>query len=219
MRSEMEQAGGTVGRATADAIVALRGEVEAMEASLGRLQALGLPRQLVHADLHYDNVLCDEASGEVTGLLDFEFCAFDWRAMELAVSLSKYADRPDDALGESRRPLPLSRFPLFLSSALSLRLLTPSDKLVEVFEQFAAGYGAHCRLQAREAEAMPALIALRVLSNVVYFVGRAAAGEDANSGLTSRASNYLARVHWLRDNSAAILDIVNRNVVNQKQKT
>ncbi len=26
----------------------------------------------------------------VTGLLDFEFCAYDWRAMELAVALSKW---------------------------------------------------------------------------------------------------------------------------------
>ena len=25
----------------------------------------------------------------VSGLLDFEFCSYDWRAMELAVSLSK----------------------------------------------------------------------------------------------------------------------------------
>ena len=35
----------------------------------------------------------------VSGLLDFEFCAFDWRAMELAVALSKY-------VGEDE-PLPL----------------------------------------------------------------------------------------------------------------
>jgi Ser/Thr protein kinase RdoA (MazF antagonist) len=37
--------------------------------------------------LHYDNVLVE--NGKVTGLLDFEFCAHDWRAMELAVCLSK----------------------------------------------------------------------------------------------------------------------------------
>ena len=43
--------------------------------------------QLIHGDLHYDNVLVE--NGKVTGLLDFEFCAHDWRAMELAVCLSK----------------------------------------------------------------------------------------------------------------------------------
>ena len=47
------------------------------------------PHQLIHGDLHYDNVLVE--NGHVTGLLDFEFCAYDWRAMELAVCLSKYA--------------------------------------------------------------------------------------------------------------------------------
>ena len=39
--------------------------------------------------IHYMyTVLCED--GRVTGLLDFEFAAYDWRAMELAVCLSKY---------------------------------------------------------------------------------------------------------------------------------
>jgi homoserine kinase type II len=37
----------------------------------------------------------------VVGLLDFEFVAYDWRVMELAVALSKYFDQDD--------PLPLIR--------------------------------------------------------------------------------------------------------------
>ena len=41
------------------------------------------PKQLIHGDLHYDNVLVE--ADKVSGLLDFEFCAYDWRAMELAV--------------------------------------------------------------------------------------------------------------------------------------
>ena len=48
-----------------------------------------LPMQLIHADLHYDNVLCD--GDIVSGLLDFEFSVHDWRACEIAVALSKYA--------------------------------------------------------------------------------------------------------------------------------
>ena len=57
------------------------------------METLELPVQLIHADLHYDNVLCD---GErVSGLLDFEFSVHDWRACELAVALSKYAGEPD----------------------------------------------------------------------------------------------------------------------------
>ncbi|GIL84124.1 hypothetical protein Vretimale_11089 [Volvox reticuliferus] len=53
--------------------------------------------QLIHGDLHYDNVMVVEDT--VSGLLDFEFCAYDWRAMELAVALSKYVGEDD--------PLPL----------------------------------------------------------------------------------------------------------------
>lgn len=76
---------------------------------------MGLPQQLVHGDLHYDNVMvrgrwgrgmhkgrCTQTmcytrtharaqviNDRVSGLLDFEFATHDWRAMELAVALSK----------------------------------------------------------------------------------------------------------------------------------
>lgn len=45
------------------------------------------------ADLHFQNVLCEGEA--VTGVLDFEFSAYDWRVMELAVGLSKYIAMPD----------------------------------------------------------------------------------------------------------------------------
>ena len=56
--------------------------------------------QLIHGDLHYDNRLVAETQDRVSGVLDFEFAAYDWRAMELAVCLSKYAaeDRPLDLI-------------------------------------------------------------------------------------------------------------------------
>merc|ERR1712187_536270 len=52
-----------------------------------------LPRQLIHADMHYDNILVKDS--RVTGILDFEFAAYEWRAMDLAICLSKYAGEPD----------------------------------------------------------------------------------------------------------------------------
>jgi len=55
-----------------------------------------LPVQLIHGDLHYDNVLVDQDT--VSALLDFEFAAFDWRALELAIGLSKYAGEEPDAM-------------------------------------------------------------------------------------------------------------------------
>jgi Ser/Thr protein kinase RdoA (MazF antagonist) len=73
---------------------ALVGAVAAMEAQMASLAAQGtLPEQLIHADLHFDNVLVE--GGNVTGLLDFEFAARDWRACEVAVGLSKYIALPD----------------------------------------------------------------------------------------------------------------------------
>lgn len=55
-----------------------------------------IPKQLIHGDLHYDNILCDENG--VTGVLDFEFVSNDLRPMELAICLSKYASE-EDAIG------------------------------------------------------------------------------------------------------------------------
>jgi len=80
-----------------EAIDYLVGEIRTMEAKLEEFKAMGLPMQIVHGDLHYDNVMVVDDT--VAGLLDFEFCAYDYRAMELAVALSKY-------VGEAE-PLPL----------------------------------------------------------------------------------------------------------------
>lgn len=72
----------------------LTAEVLRMEQQVTQLAAAGqLPEQLIHADLHFDNVLC--TGDEVSGLLDFEFSAHDWRVMEAVVGLSKYIALPD----------------------------------------------------------------------------------------------------------------------------
>jgi homoserine kinase type II len=130
-----------------------------------------LPTQLIHGDLHYDNVLVNE-DGNVTGLLDFEFSAFDWRAMELAICLSKYAGEQPDAM--------------------------------PYFDAFIDGFATTGRLTKVEAEAIPDLINLRILSNIVYFVGRAIAGEDDISSITTRIVNYERRVNWVKENASAI---------------
>ena len=65
-------------------------------------------------------------------------------------------------------------------------------------EAYAAGYAeGGGRLTAREIELVPDLVGLRVLSNVVYFAGRAAAGEDTIAPLTGRAAVYAKRCRWL----------------------
>ncbi|GIL44285.1 hypothetical protein Vafri_1797 [Volvox africanus] len=80
-----------------EAIDFLVSEIRKIEEKLALYLQQDLPMQLIHGDLHYDNVMVVEDT--VSGLLDFEFCAYDWRAMELAVALSKYVGEDD--------PLPL----------------------------------------------------------------------------------------------------------------
>jgi Ser/Thr protein kinase RdoA (MazF antagonist) len=132
-----------------------------------------LPWSFIHGDLHYDNILVDEEG--VTGLLDFEFSARDWRAMELAICLSKYCSEKE----------PLG-----------------------YFEQFVDGFAVHGELTSAEIESICVLIRLRILSNVVYFVGRALAGEDLLSTLTSRIETYCARLRWLKANESEIVALI-----------
>ena len=144
-----------------------------VEKKISSFEALNLPKQLIHGDLHYDNVLCD--GDKVSGLLDFEFCALDWRAMEIAICLSKYAGEKD---------------------------------AMKYFDSFITGFAEKGVLTQQEIEVIPDLINLRVLSNVVYFVGRALGNEDSIDALTSRAATYAGRVQWIKDNSQAIIDLV-----------
>lgn len=143
--------------------------MEDMEQTLAEYMAKDLPKCLIHGDLHYDNVLVHE--GKVSGLLDFEFCAYDWRAMELAVCLSKYAGEKD---------------------------------AMSYFENFIQGFAEHGRLTADEIAGVPQLVNLRILSNIVYFLGRAQAGEDDISSLTKRLEMYVSRVEWVRRHADAI---------------
>ena len=144
-----------------------------VEKKISSFEALNLPKQLIHGDLHYDNILCD--GDKVSGLLDFEFCSIDWRAMEIAICLSKYAGEKD---------------------------------AMTYFDSFITGFAEKGILSEEEIKVVPDLINLRVLSNVVYFVGRALGKEDSIDALTSRAATYAGRVQWIKDNSQAIIDLI-----------
>jgi len=66
----------------------LERELARMEEAAERLA--GLPRQMIHGDLLYGNVLAED--GRITGILDFEFAAPDTRAMEAAICLTQFVD-------------------------------------------------------------------------------------------------------------------------------
>lgn len=147
-------------------------ELRRAEALVARVSSLGLPEQQIHADLHFQNgnatgafvalgmrggvspslyststappppfmpsaVLAD--SDTVTGILDFEFTAYDWRVMEMIVGLSKYVG------------------------------LSGCEAHLEAWVEGYAEAGG--RLSKAERELVPDLVILRILSNVVYFVG------------------------------------------------
>lgn len=232
-------------------------EIRAIEPKLEAYQTAGFPMQVLHGDLHYDNVraggnsvFLSEGKGEkrmkrvypahaatplirppttnththtpthpsplkkqqqtqvlvvqdpntgeevCSGLLDFEFVAYDWRVMELAVALSKFVGEED--------PLPF-------------------------IEEFVSGYaqssramgggadgGADGGLTAAELEALPDCINLRIFSNVVYFTGRAYSGEDDLKSLTSRAASYAQRVRWVNANRGAIVAAAKRIMLGEE---
>ena len=73
------------------------------------------------------------------------------------------------------------------------------------FDDYIDGYATTGQLTRPEAEAIPDLINLRILSNIVYFVGRHIAAEDDISSITTRIENYARRVEWVKSNGDAIV--------------
>jgi len=136
------------------------------------------PHQLIHGDLHHENILCvidDSNKGKVTAILDFEFIAWDLRAMELAICLSKFASEPD----------PLN-----------------------CFEAFIKGYAKNALLNPKELNVMVDLILLRIISNFVYFVGRFLGKEEPLNLCLNKVGVYARRVKWLKENSDKINQIL-----------
>ena len=115
----------------------------------------------------------------VTGIIDFEFVGVDWRIMELATSLSKF---PEDEE-------PLHNLSLF---ARGFCAAFPEGKLNPV-----------------EVDALPSMIRLRMVSNVIYFAGRALSGEAGVSYLVDRVPGYCRRLKWLAvpENSRALCEL------------
>jgi homoserine kinase type II len=67
-------------------------QTDLIEATAGRVgawwpAAAGLPVQVIHGDLTPSNMLADPQTGELTGLLDFEFAGAGFRVQELVAAL------------------------------------------------------------------------------------------------------------------------------------
>lgn len=90
--------------------------------------------------------------------------------------------------------------------AVCLSKYAGEKEAMTYFDQFITGFTKHGRLSDSEIEMVPDLINLRILSNVVYFVGRALSKEDDISSITTRLENYLTRIRWVDSNSQVIID-------------
>jgi homoserine kinase type II len=170
-----------------------------LESKLCDSHHLQLPIQLIHGDLHYDNVLVlfstteaaaavasrsddqiGRQSGIVSAILDYEFCAMDWKAMELAICLSKYLAQPE-----------------------------PFLFVIDFVEGYAEGSRLNSGpyLSSLECELLPSLIELRILSNVVFFVGRIKAQQESVEILTGgKAGDYCQRLRWIEQNRERLVE-------------
>lgn len=91
---------------------------------------------------------------------------------------------------------------------MSLSKYAGEKEALNYFREFVDGFKEYGRLTPVEISCIPDLIILRILSNVVYFVGRAYAGEDTIDSLTSRAEMYYNRIKWIKEQRQTIIDIV-----------
>jgi homoserine kinase type II len=141
-----------------------------------------LPQQLSHEDYAPSNVLMD---GErVTGVLDFEFCARDLRAMDLTVALSWW---PGERFG--------------------------SGQEWPIIRAFVQGYARHVALAADEIAAIPALFELRAYTSLIHRLGRHRQGLSPLGAVVARARAALEREDWVRAHGARLVATVRAEIV------
>lgn len=136
-----------------------------------------LLRQLVHEDYAPDNMLM--VGERVTGVLDFEFCSWDVRVMDLTVALSWWP----------------------------VRQLGTGDEW-PIIAAFARGYARYVRLAAAEIAALPALYELRAYTSLIHRLGRYRAGVSSMEAVVGRAHAALKREEWLWANGERLMETV-----------
>jgi homoserine kinase type II len=115
----------------------------------------------------------------VTGVLDFEFCARDLRVMDLTVALTWW---------------PVRRF--------------GTGEEWSIIAAFASGYARHLTLTDGEIAALPTLFRLRAYTSLIHRLGRSRQGLSTQEEALDRAEAAIARMNWLDDNSARLIETV-----------
>ncbi|HEX8729775.1 MAG TPA: phosphotransferase [Ktedonobacterales bacterium] len=149
---------------------------EALIAASAPLYA-SLPRQLSHEDFDPGNILM--LGERVSGVLDWEFCAVDLRAMDLVVALTWW---------------PVERF--------------GSGDEWPILAALARGYGRARTLDHAEVATIPTLFLLRAYTSLIHRLGRWRAGLSPLEHVLWRAQAALERDDWLRANGERLIQLV-----------
>ncbi len=159
---------------------AVRQDADYLLSELSRVVAVAAKQSaLPEQQIHADAHLDNLLAVEdrVTAVLDFEFSARDWRVMEACVGLTKYVATSDIDIPAS-------------------------------IAAFLRGYGASgAALTAEEARFVPDGMVLRILSNVVFFAGRATATppQDNIQTLVNKIVPYAKRCRWIEANRESVI--------------
>jgi len=139
-----------------------------------------LPQQNFHGDLWIGNCLIKD--DKITAILDFEFASIDWRALEVAICVSRYPSSADPWTG---------------------------------FVNYLSGFKGNCWLNEEEVKAIPSLMKLRILTNIIHFIGRWLEGLDSVDDLKNRFRTYFKRISWINENSHAIVKLCSEYILAQ----
>ncbi|WP_075983137.1 phosphotransferase enzyme family protein [Bacillus massilinigeriensis] len=134
-----------------------------------------LGKQYIHGDYTSGNIL--SIKGKITGIIDFEFCCYDVRPMDLAIALGG----GPTALWEMDQSL------------TNIGMLTK-------------GYVSVTPLTENELLYIPFLIRLRRAAMFVYFTARYVKGLDSENWIIGIIDWILASEAWLIDNKDRLID-------------
>jgi homoserine kinase type II len=134
-----------------------------------------IPKQYIHGDYTPGNILTN--NGKVTGIIDFEFCCYDVRPMDLAI-----------ALGGG--PKALWELDIDLTN---ISMLTK-------------GFVGICPLTEQELMCIPFLIRLRRAAMFVYFTARFVKGLDNEKWMNGIVDWIFESEEWLKDNKGRLLN-------------
>jgi homoserine kinase type II len=138
-----------------------------------------LPCQMVHSDYAPSNILMEGT--RVTAVLDFEFCTYDLRALDLVVALSWW---PIELLGSGQE------WPLI--------------------DALGKGYASQIQLTDDEIAALPTLLQMRSISSLLHRMTRYTQGLDSADFLRQRITQTLWREDWLVANRETLLRLAAR---------